>query len=72
MIEDATFVYRRTQKSGRVERKAKADYEVYGWIEDMEKVDHDVHDFRKHWERLPRLDEYLKSDIMTNNGKEKE
>ena len=64
-IENEHYVYRRMKKSDRVERKALIDYEVYGWMEDMEKVDHDVHDFRKHWERLPRLDEYLESDIMT-------
>ena len=47
--EDEINVYRRTKKSGRVERKAKVDY-GYEWNVPMEK--HDVHDKRKHWARI--------------------
>ncbi len=51
LTEDENYVYRRMKKSGYIERKAKVDYETYGWYPEMEKVRHDVHDFRKHWNR---------------------
>ena len=68
MVEDELYVYRRM--GDRVERKAIIDYEVYGWREHMEKANHDIHDFRKHWERLPKLTEFFESENMTNTDRE--
>ena len=58
MIEDRLYVYRRMRD--RVERKAKIDYEVYGWREQMEKANHDVHDFRACWTRVTKITEWIK------------
>ena len=57
--EDKDYIYRRTKKSGRVERKAKVDYGEQWQIpmENTKQFGHDdfkphwKHDFRKHWNR---------------------